>query len=114
MSQNHAQTHQKKLTSHDGLYQRLVEPLLVKENNLIEIRPMTLDQHFRTNHIQKIKLRQELILDLVIEHIQINLVFSRIKCKVVQALNYTTLNGERNFTLTGSYIFAIQNLYQKL
>jgi hypothetical protein len=99
MFQNHAQTHLRKLISHVGLYQRLVEPLLVRKNNPIEIKPMTLDQHFKINHIQKIKLLLELISDQVIEVTLINLVLSKIKCKVVQALNYTTLNGEINLHL---------------
>ena len=94
---SHAQTHLKNKISQGGLYQRLEEQLLAREKYQIEIRHMTLDQHFKTNHIHIIKQLPELISDQVIEHILINLVFSRIKCTVALASNYTTLNGESKF-----------------
>jgi len=70
--QSHAQTHLRKPISQGGLYQRLEEQLLVKENNQIEIKLMTPDQRSKTNHIQKIRLPLELTLVLVIEAIQTN------------------------------------------
>jgi hypothetical protein len=68
----------------------------VKENNRIEIKHMTQDQHFKINPTLKIKLLQELILDLVTEVIQINWVLSKIKCKEEPASNYITLNGDKS------------------
>jgi hypothetical protein len=70
MCQNPAQTHRRKLISHDGLYQRLEEQLLEKENNQIEIKPMTPVQLSKTNHTPKIRLLRELTLDPATEAIQ--------------------------------------------
>jgi len=70
MYQNPAQTLQRKLISHGGLYQRLEEQLLVKENNQIEIKPMTPVQPSKTNHILKIRLLPELISGPATEAIQ--------------------------------------------
>ena len=94
MFQNHVPTHLRNRISHDGLSQRLEDQLPEKEKNLTEIKLMTPVQHFKHNVIPKIKQLLEHILVPVIEDIQTNWDYSRIKCKVEPVSNYIIQNGD--------------------
>ena len=107
MFQSHVLTHLRNRISHDGLFQRLEDQPLQTKKNQTEIKLMTPVQHFNNNVIPKIKQLLEHILVPVIEDIQTNWDYSRIKCKVELVSNYIIQNGDllqifnsKNYTLT--------------
>lgn len=82
------------ITSLDGLYQRLEEQMMIRED-LTEIKHSILDLVSDLRLTLRIELVKNATLDQAIEVKQQNLVNSQIKCKVVLASNFTTLDGDQ-------------------
>jgi len=93
MSLKHVPILQKKTISQDGLFQKLHQG---KKKNmvLIETRLMTQGLHSVDNATQRIKQQLNVILGHAIEIKEINLVLSKVKCKVLQQSSYSMLSGE--------------------
>jgi len=83
MFQSHVLIPLKNRISPDGLSQRQEDQLPKRKKIQIEIKHTIPDQHFNNNLIQKIKQPLEPILVPVIEGIQTNWDYSKIKCRVV-------------------------------